>query len=93
MSEIEQYSKFCEAAMLNKQHDPWVRPRKPGVYGVFLIIKCRSESWWYRDFVGIEFLGKIIEKKYGENEVCPVRLTNTKEVSGRDIPIGDLILL
>lgn len=94
--DIELYNRFCDAAMLNKQHHPWVMRREPGKeYGWFLIIKCRYEGWWYQDFVGIEFFGEI-EKNYTtyrETEVRVVRLTNTKVHHGRQIPINDLILL
>lgn len=94
--DIELYNRFCEAAMLNKQHDPWVKKRKPGKeYGWFLIIKCRHEGWWYRDFIGVEFMGEI-EKNYTtyqETQVRVVRLTNTKIHHGRQIHINDLILL
>lgn len=94
--DIELYNRFCEAADLNKQHSPYLIRRESGKeYGWFLIIKCRYEEWWYRDFIGIEFMGEI-EKNYTtyrETEVRPVRLTNTKVHRGRQIPINDLILL
>lgn len=94
MTEIEQYNLFCEAAMLNKKHDPWVKRRKPGEeYANFMIVKCRHPDWWYSGFIGIEFLGQIRRSQYGEAEVTVTRLTNTKIHTGRDIPIGDLIMI
>lgn len=94
MTDIERYIAFDEAAMLNRQHDPWVKRRKPGkAYATFLIVKCRHDNWWYRDFIGLEFFGEIKHKDYGEAEVIVVRLTGTKIHTGRDMPIGDLILL
>lgn len=94
MTAIQRYNLFCEAAMLNKQHDPWVKKREPGKeYANFLIIKCRHPEWWYRDFIGIEFFGEIKTHSYRETEVIAVRLTGTKIHKGRDIPIGDLIML
>ena len=93
MTQIELYNAFCEAAMLNKRHDPWVKRREPGKqYANFMIVKCRHESWWYRDFVGVEFLGEI-RKTAGEAEVICIRLTNTTIHTGRDIPINDLMMI
>lgn len=94
MTQIEIYNQFCEAAMLNQKYDPWVRRRQFGkVYADFMIIKCRSENWWYKDFIGVEFFGEIYDKGYGEIEVTVIRLTNTQIHTGRDIPIGDLMML
>lgn len=93
MEIIEQYNQFCEEAFLNKKHSPYMKRRAPGEYGYFLIVKCRSDWWWYKNFVGLEFFGRIEKETYREHEVFAVRLTQTKMIVGRSIPINDLILL
>lgn len=91
-ADINKVSEFCEAAMLNKKHDPWMKRRKPGEYVNVEITNCQHKDWWYKGFIGIQFLG-IIKRTYAGIEVSPVRLTNTTMVIGRDIPMSDLIML
>lgn len=94
MSDIDRYIKFSEAAYITKQHDPWVIRREFGKeYASFIIVKCRNESWWYKDFIGIEFFGMINKDSLREDSVTVVRLTGTKIHTGRNIPIGDLIMI
>jgi hypothetical protein len=96
MSEIQWYNDFCEAAYLNKKHSPWLRRREPNQqYANCIIIGCQHSDWWYKDFIGIEFLGKLYfdyHYKYLK-EVTAVRLTNTTIVSGLTFSPLDIIIV
>jgi len=94
MVDVVRYNEFCEGAQLNKTYWPYCKKREQGKeYAMFMIHTCRHKDWWYRDFIGIEFLGVIVKQQYREDEVHPVRLMSTKFVFGRGIPIGDLMIV
>lgn len=100
MTHIEWYNAFCEAAMMDKQHDPWVRRRKPAIYAEIMIVSCQHKNWWYYPYIGLTCLAKLRFSNYQHHsfntvirEAEPIRLTNTKEYSGRDIAVEDFIIL
>ena len=84
---------------MDKLHDPWVRRRKPAIYAEIFIASCEHTNWWYHDYIGITCLAKLKFNKYHWSDLPylvhaePIRLTNTKEFSGRDIAVGDFIIL
>ena len=58
--DIELYNLFAEAAMLNKQHDPWRQRRKPEMeLAIFETVEESEFNFWYNPFVGVRFLGLI----------------------------------
>lgn len=98
----DEYEAFCEEAMLNKKHDPYVRSRdsitghyNDGMleFGMFEIISCQHPEWWYNRFIGIQFLG-LFPGKYGARDVHPTRsIGHTRIVWGNGIPMQDVKLI
>lgn len=92
--ELEWYNDFEEAANLNASHYPWLQRREGGwIYARFFIADS-DDTYWYRDFVGIEYLGLL--SKYTGNrlqDIQPVKMIGrTKIVIGRSISLGNVIL-
>ena len=99
MTQLQWYDNFCAAAMMDKLHDPWVRRRKPAIYAEIMIVSCQRPDWWYHNYIGLICLAKLKFTTYHFTsypilrEAEPIRLTNTKEYSGRDIAVEDFIIL
>ena len=103
MTELELYNKFAEAAMLNKEHDPWRKRRdKEMSVAMFEIVLDPPENWWYAPFVGVQFLGKIRwdigqGKRSGIKTIREVTAIQTfKNVyinEGRDLAIEHIVLI
>lgn len=98
----DDYECFCEEAMLNKKHEPYLKRRdsilsnyKDGVleFGMFEIVSCQHQDWWYNRFIGVKFLG-LFPGKYGARDVRPTRyIGHTKILYGNGIPIQDVKLI
>jgi hypothetical protein len=106
---IQVINDFCEAAMLNKKHEPWVKRRTYGKEYAWCIISDKGYVFgdgtgtWFAPYVGIEFFGRLIFYPanwfYGQGEkkvlkeIRVVRLTNTKINDGRSIPADCVTIL
>jgi len=92
---FELTNEFCEAAMLNKEHDPWLRRRENGKhYAMVIIASCEHENWWYKDFIGVECMVELRFYRWGTlAEGIVVRLTNTKVHHGRSLSAKDFIII
>ena len=87
------YSDFCEAAMLNKIHNPWFMSRKKGIeYCVIEITSCQCKDWWYNDFIGAQCMA-IKRNQYSGTEYELIRLNNSKIHTGRTVSGKDAILI
>lgn len=100
---LELYSAFAEAAMLNKQHDPW-RKRKPEnmEMALFELVFESGNNWWYDKFVGVEFMGQILWddwhfKLHGVKKIKEVRavamVKNVYINMGRTLSPDHLIMM
>ena len=87
------YFDFCEAAMLNKIYNPWVKRRDKGVeYCEIEITSCQHDNWWYNDFIWARCLA-IKRGKYSGAEYVLVRLENTKMHTGRTVLALDAVMI
>jgi hypothetical protein len=103
MTTTELYNQFCEAAYLDRQHDPWLKRReKDKVYADILIAEtCMIGVYnaWWNDFIGLACLAELrIDKckwtgKTIIKEAVFVRLMNTKVHHGRSISANHFIIL
>lgn len=89
------YHRFCSCAYLDKTHSPWRRRREDGSeYAMFKIVDCKHDDWWYKDFVGVEFLGRFVRTNGVLREIEVVRgFKNVYMNFGRTIHPDDLILI
>ena len=91
---IDLYNEFAEQAMLNASHSPWRKRREAGEYAMFEVIDCEYENWWYNDFIGVQFLGKIRDQGYGRVEVIPVQMKGQVYMNtGRTISWNDVLMI
>lgn len=90
----ENYIKFCDAAYITKEHDPWVKIRKPSQRYAFIeIVDCQHKDWWYKGFIGFQVMVQITLKNKVLTNITAIRLTNTKIYTGRDFDPKDIMIL
>lgn len=103
MKQTELYNKFFEEAYLDRQHDPWLKKRQPGlVYADILIADKRMigqyNAWW-NNFIGVSCLAELRIRKNkwtGKDEIIEayfVKLLNTKVHHGRSISADSFLIL
>jgi hypothetical protein len=98
MTNLQQHIAFYEAAGLNKFHS---RKRKDisrtygQEFGSFVICDVEQKDWWYRDFIGIEFIGLIVRNLTTREirDVYPVQITGTSIQIWNTISPKDLRLI
>ncbi len=95
-------NEFSGAAYLDAKYAPWVKSRTPGLIIARILIVSEGDSslnFWWAPFVGIETIAVLKFKtnpftniEYLE-DVCPVRLMNTKIIEGRSISVSSISIL